>query len=102
MKLIFSLIIVLFLYSSSGVAEYRVFELNIVDESAGKTRMVKTTLDHLQYKYYHHVKPTEYVQYKTSWKCFGNHSHFTRFCKNPRNAPVLGPEPAIRAPAQGL
>lgn len=63
------LFVVSFLRQAS--AEYRAFELEIVNTETGDSRRVIATVDHLQYPYLHPVKLIERVDYVTSWMCLG-------------------------------
>lgn len=62
---------VVFMHSAQSQAEYRIYELNLVNVDTGEERKVISTLDHYQYPRYHFVKARERVDYVTSWMCFG-------------------------------
>ena len=64
----------LLLIHSHAFAEYRAFELEIQNPETGQSRVVTTTLDHLQYAQIHPLQPGETVLYKRSWMCWENTS----------------------------
>jgi hypothetical protein len=74
---------ILTLQSQRANAEYRAFELNINDTEKGTTRIVKSTLDHLQYPKLHPVRKNEVIEYVDSWMCYENMSNFRPICAKP-------------------
>lgn len=62
-------------------AEYRVFELEIMDIESGKARNVQSTLDHIQYRTYYPVGRNEVVSYIDSWMCWENTNGFRPACE---------------------
>lgn len=89
--------------STSALAEYRVFLLKISNKPAPKpappttvpaeaqqpppdSRLVESTLDHLQYRSYFSIPSDEAVTYVTSWKCRGRTDEFKPYCPNPKAA----------------
>ena len=73
-------------------AEYRVFLLKIARVPAGATinevqdfRLVESTLDHIQYRYYNQVAADEHVTYIDTWRCYGRTDDFKALCPNPKN-----------------
>lgn len=86
-------------------AEYRVFLLKITkkaaEQQAGREpasapdfRLVESTLDHVQYKYYHQVAPDEEVTYIDTWRCQGRTGDFAPFCPNPKGQIPTAENPA--------
>ncbi|WII71390.1 hypothetical protein QJS83_13050 [Bdellovibrio sp. 22V] len=87
-----------FLLPLCGHAEYRVFLLKISKKPADPRapasqdfRLVESTLDHVQYRYYYPVAPNEEVTYIDTWRCYGRTDDFKPHCPNPKgqipNAP---------------
>lgn len=69
----------------SARAEYRAYQLNIVNADTKATRPVPpTTLDHLQYPGYYTIQKNEYVQIVSTWMCPGRTDNFEPICSNPR------------------
>ena len=66
------------------MADYRVYELKITKQETGDVKLVKSTLDHMQYPSYNPVDKNEFVTYVQSWKCKWNFSNFSDFCANPK------------------
>ncbi|HMN67757.1 MAG TPA: hypothetical protein PKC28_04385 [Bdellovibrionales bacterium] len=65
-------------------AEYRVFELVIMDPTSGQERVEVSNLDPRQYRKYHPLKLEESITYRATWMCKGNTSHRKRYCPNPK------------------
>lgn len=90
----------LFLSPSLSQAEYRVFLLKISKVSMDPTkpatdfRLVESTLDPEQYRYYYTVAPDEQVTYIDTWRCYGRTGDFQALCPNPK-----GQIPAEENPA---
>jgi hypothetical protein len=84
-----TLAVCLLLFSTKAAAEYRAFELVISDPTSGQERVVLSTLDPIQYRYYYPVRPEESVTYSATWRCRGNTS----------GQPIC-PKPEDKAPAQ--
>lgn len=71
------------------VAEYRVFLLKIMKRSADPQaaqdfRLVESTLDHVQYRYFYPVAADEDVTYIDTWRCYGRTGDFQPLCPNPK------------------
>jgi hypothetical protein len=87
-------------------AEYRVFVLKIskrapAEASAGTAaqteqnfRLVESTLDHVQYRYFYPVAADEDVTYVDTWRCYGRTGSMTPLCPNPK-----GQIPSSESPA---
>lgn len=67
-----------------AVADYRAFQLAIVNVDTGLERPVISTLDQYQYPTYFNVRTNERVEYRQSWMCWGNSSNFRPICPNPK------------------
>jgi len=92
---------------SAAQAEYRVFILKIskkppaanagVEANADLPafRLVTSTLDPEQYRYYYPVAPDEEITYIDTWRCYGRTDNFQPFCPNPKDqiAPEANPAP---------
>lgn len=71
-------------------AEYRVFLLKITKRSSDPSispdsRLVESTLDHIQYRYYYPVAADEDVTYIATWRCRGRTDDFKPHCANPKD-----------------
>ncbi|ASD65512.1 hypothetical protein [Bdellovibrio bacteriovorus] len=84
-------------------AEYRVFLLKITKKTAAPQaqqpetqdfRLVESTLDHVQYRYYYPVAADEEVTYIDTWRCYGRTSDFQPHCPNPKGQIPAEPAPA--------
>jgi hypothetical protein len=80
-------------------AEYRVFILKITKKAADgsatqDSRLVESTLDHVQYRYFYPVAADEEVTYIDTWRCRGRTDNFQPHCPNPK-----GQIPSEAAPA---
>ncbi|WP_374078970.1 hypothetical protein [Bdellovibrio bacteriovorus] len=80
-----------FLLSPSlSQAEYRVFLLKITKKSADPQnpsqdfRLVESTLDHIQYRFFYPVAADEEVTYIDTWRCYGRTGDFQPHCPNPK------------------
>ena len=111
------LFLFLFLHLPSAQAEYRAFLLKITSppsENPEKQekpteptaqpafRLVKSNLDHLQYKQYYPILAGEKVEYIDTWMCRGSTAGMTPICKSPREiasesnpAPATSPESSL-------
>ncbi|MBX3022039.1 MAG: hypothetical protein KF799_10215 [Bdellovibrionales bacterium] len=78
------LFLVLLGLSTNAWAEYRAFELVIVDSATGQERIEISTLTPAQYRQFHAVKSTESVSYRATWMCRGSTAHRARTCPNPK------------------
>ena len=86
-----------FLGTVSAHAEYRVFLLKIskkADPAAPPGtepafRLVESTLDHIQYRYYYNVAADEDVTYIATWRCRGRTDGFKPLCPNPKGQNAL-------------
>lgn len=70
-------------------AEYRVFVLKITKRSADPQaapdyRLVESTLDHIQYRYYYPMATDEEITYIDTWRCYGRTDNFQPHCPNPK------------------
>lgn len=75
----------LILWSQASLAEYRVFVLKIYKrDNPQDFRLVESTLDHVQYRYYYHVTASEEVTYIDTWRCYGRTGDFAPHCPNPK------------------
>lgn len=82
----------------SALAEYRVFLLKISKKSSTPgappdSRLVESTLDHVQYRYFYPVALDEDVTYIATWRCRGRTDNFKPLCPNPK-----GQNPAEASP----
>lgn len=98
----------IFFALSAAQAEYRVFVLKISKKTTAVTnssanagpatteqnadpeappafRLVTSTLDPEQYRYYYPVAPDEEVTYIDTWRCYGRTDNFQPFCPNPKD-----------------
>lgn len=75
----------LILLPQASLAEYRVFVLKIYKTANPQDfRLVESTLDHEQYRYYNHVASGEQVTYIDTWRCYGRTADFLPHCPNPK------------------
>jgi len=81
-------------FSLSSLAEYRAYQLLISNGEAGKSKVVVSTFDQIQYREYYPVDPGDLVEYQNSWMCNGRTDKFTAICANPQS-PEVGP-PSVR------
>jgi hypothetical protein len=86
-------------FAVSAQAEYRAFLLRIAKKASPQDyRLVKSTLDPLQYRTYNAVSDDEIVTYDDTWKCEGRTGDFKALCPSPRapasdeSSPSDGPE----------
>jgi predicted negative regulator of RcsB-dependent stress response len=63
-------------------ADYRAYELQIVNNSTQTSRTFKSTLDDLQYKGLYMLQPTEQISIVNTWRCRGNTGSFKPICSN--------------------
>jgi hypothetical protein len=82
----------LIFFSQIALAEYRAFELVIVDSTTGQERVVVSTLDPRQYRKYYPVKYDDQITYRATWMCKGNTSGHKPVCAKPEVG--SGPIPA--------
>lgn len=73
----------LFIFSINGFAEYRAYELLLVDTATGQESVIISTFDHIQYPGYHPIGPTQTLSYLDSWMCYENTSGFKPICPKP-------------------
>lgn len=59
------------------------FTLKITNTQTKDYRLVDSTLDPIQYPYYHTVQKDEIVQYTDTWRCYGDTGGFKPPCPNP-------------------
>ncbi|OQW49309.1 MAG: hypothetical protein A4S09_12400 [Proteobacteria bacterium SG_bin7] len=86
----------LFLLPIYTFAEYRAYELTIINSANGKTRTVISNMDQYQYPEYKHLSSGEMATYVTSWMCYGRTNNLS-ICSKPESTMST---PA--APAQNL
>ena len=100
---------------SSTKGEYRAFLLEIKSPDTETPRLVRSSLDHLQYHYYYPVRANESVRYIETWRCPGRTSGLAPVCKSPKeiaaekteapgadSAPLQTPEQTpAQAPTKG-
>ena len=67
-------LIAIFAFFPLARAEYRAFELVIVNKVTGAERVVLASLDPDQYRGYHPLDPNEEISYRDTWLCKGNTS----------------------------
>jgi len=75
---------------SQARSEYRAYELTITNTKTSESRVVVTTLDHLQYPGYYPLKINETAQIRSTWMCKERSDYFEPICKNnrlPANSP---------------
>ncbi len=83
----------LFFIPQTLSAEYRVFELKIINEKTQKERTVYSTLDWLQYPEYHHLSRDERIELVDHWMCWKrSYGMFKPLCKRPVTADTLKAE----------
>lgn len=100
MRLLGKLILTICGLSIAAHAEYRMFTLKITNTETQEYRLVDSTLDPIQYPFYHPVAKGEIVQYTTTWRCYGNTGGGRPPCPNPNIPPEDAPVQAT--PAQGV
>lgn len=78
------------------MAEYRVFVLKITKKAppteqlpqkqqpATDFRLVESTLDPEQYRFYYPVAADEEITYIDTWRCYGRTDNFKPHCPNPK------------------
>lgn len=87
--------------SVTAQAEYRVFLLQITKKSTDPSvppasRLVESTLDHLQYHYFYQVDADEEVTYIATWRCRGRTDDFKSFCPNPHPSKDQNPADPVQ------
>ena len=75
---------ILLLFQFEASAEYRAFELVIIDSTSGQERVVLSNLDPKQYRHYYPIKAEDRITYRSTWRCKGNTSNFQPICPNPK------------------
>lgn len=87
-KIRFALISILActVWTRPAQAEYRLFQLAIVNLQSGQTRTVVSILDNIQYRTYYPLTRSEQVQILDTWMCWGRQGEGVRPCPNPRAA----------------
>ena len=92
------LLLLITVLPSQSPAEIRMFLLRIAKKGNPQDyRLVKSSLDPLQYKYFYTVMPDEIVTYDDTWRCTGRTGDFQPACPSPRELasekpPSEGPE----------
>ncbi|GIL18711.1 MAG: hypothetical protein BroJett040_24620 [Oligoflexia bacterium] len=87
--------IIFLLLSPFAKAEYRAFMLKITAPNGQDYRLVKSTLDHIQYPIYHPIDSKETITYIETWRCRGNTSEQKPICMSPselKQASSLSPD----------
>ncbi len=69
-------------------AEYRAYELRIVDAIDSTEYRVMTTLDPFQYTGYYPLRKSQKISLLDSWMCRGNTSDHKPLCPSPRASSV--------------
>ena len=94
-----SVFLICFFVTVKVKAEYRVFTLEIENET-GQTRTVTSTLDDIQYPSYYPLRKGEKVKIQDSWMCYrrsdSSQDLAQRYCPNPR-APASAPTASPKA-----
>jgi hypothetical protein len=80
----FSFFIIFIFITFPAFAEYRAFLLKISGPGPD-FRLVRASLDPIQYPYYHPVKPDQIVTYVDTWMCRGRTSYLQPVCGSPRD-----------------
>lgn len=88
MKLIPFIVII----PSSLLAEYRVFQLQLINNENKVLRDFQSTLDPLQYPSYFPLSPGIKIQYTKTWMCPENTSNFKPICPDPKSSTLNSPE----------
>jgi hypothetical protein len=80
-------------------AEYRAFELAISNPTTNQSRVVQTTLDHIQYPMYYLVRRDETIQIVSTWMCRNRTDNFEPICAKPlsKTPPALAQASALKA-----
>lgn len=90
----------LFLFSASAQAEYRVFTLHIISKKNQTTRQIETTLDPLQYTSFYPLRSGEEISYIETWRCQGRTDFFKSHCNNPRLNITAEDTPQVKTEAK--
>ena len=85
------LLAMVFLFSTSALAEYRAYRLILLNTETGDEKVVLSTFDHIQYKGYYYLGSNIQVLYDTSWMCWGNTSYHKPICPQPEDEEETGP-----------
>ncbi|MEZ4873025.1 MAG: hypothetical protein R2827_12465 [Bdellovibrionales bacterium] len=80
------LFLILLLPSVNSLADYRAFQLLIINPQTGTERTILSTLDDIQFPEYYALRPGEIIQISDTWMCYNNASYFKPICNNPRQA----------------
>ena len=72
------------LVAPSARAQYRVFILTITNTKTQQTRLVKSTLDNIQYPGYYPLDADETISLTDTWMCWGTHGESVPLCANPK------------------
>lgn len=98
--LLFSIESLISLSASTAFAEYRAYLLTISNLTSGQARNVISTLDHIQYPGYFHLKKAESITLTDTWMCWGRHGENQRPCMNPRANTDTAPSSRTAPPPQ--
>lgn len=79
-------------------AEYRAYELQIIDKDKKPIRKVINTLDPNQYPGYHPLNPNEQILLLDTWMCWGYTGGRKKICPKPKKQNNLEQKP--RTPAE--
>jgi hypothetical protein len=90
-SLVLSIFALILFQANRTKGEYRAFLLEINSPGAEQPRLVESSLDPLQYRYYYPLRPEETVSYTKTWRCPGRTSNLP-VCKNPKDT-APGEEP---------
>ena len=77
------LVFLVFFFTLTSHAEYRAFELVVVDQFNVEQRVVHTTLDQHQYVRFHSLNFGERIVMARSWMCWERTDHFKPICTPP-------------------
>ena len=95
----------LFLFIFQNIhAEYRAFELTITNSTTNQSRVVQTTLDHIQYPMYFHLQKDDRIQIASTWMCRNRTDQFMPICEKPAalqppaSPPSTGSQTATKGP----
>ena len=85
--------------STLAQAEYRVYQLIITNSNTNDSRVVVSTLDHIQYASYFYLHNYESVKIEDSWRCLRRSEYLKPTCPNPKTSPQQKPNSTTPQPA---
>ncbi len=80
--------------SNSNPNSDSIADSNSATNQASDFRLVESTLDPEQYRYFYPVKADEEVTYIDTWRCYGRTDGFKPLCSNPKGQNPVTPQPA--------